>query len=311
MVPLETADTIYEVPLVLEGAGLGDLVVERLNLTAASPELGEWRDLVTRAKTVNHELAIGVVGKYMELEDAYISVRESLYHAGWFHDTRLRIEWIDSQRLEQGDPDAILGGLDGIVVPGGFGYRGVEGMIQAARYARERPIPYLGLCLGMQVLAIEFGRHVFGSDEPNSTEFNLFTRYPIIDLLPEQKDVSDKGGTMRLGVYPCQLVPGTLAEAAYGEPIVFERHRHRFEFNNDFREALGRAGLVFSGLSPDGRLVEIAEVGGHPWMLGTQFHPEFKSRPNRPHPLFRDFVGAAKAARVGRTEAEPAAVHSA
>jgi len=306
VVPLETATTIYEVPLTLEAAGLGDFVVERLNLAASGPDLASWRDLVTRAKTINDDLTIAVVGKYMDLEDAYISVRESLYHAGWHHDARPRIAWIDSQRLEDEDPEAVLGGFDGIVVPGGFGYRGVEGMVRAARFARERRVPYLGLCLGMQVLVIEFARHVFGSDEPNSTEFDLFTRYPVIDLLPEQKDVSDKGGTMRLGVYPCQLTPGSLAPTAYGEPIVFERHRHRFEFNNDFRQVLTGAGLRLSGLSPDGRLVEIAEVADHPWMLGTQFHPEFKSRPNRPHPLFDEFVRAAKRRRQELAAPRPA-----
>ena len=297
VVPLETAETIYEVPLILEKAGLGDFVVERLNLAAGEPELDEWRDLVTRAKTVSQEVSVGVVGKYVELEDAYISVREALNHAGWLHNLRLRIEWIDSSLLEGGDADRLLGGLDGIVVPGGFGHRGVEGMIRAARFARERGVPYLGLCLGMQVMVIEFARYALDSDEPNSTEFDLFTRFPVIDLLPEQKDIADKGGTMRLGVYTCQLAPGTLAEAAYGQSIVFERHRHRFEFNNDFRDPLTRAGLVLSGLSPDGRLVEIAEVANHPWMLGTQFHPELKSRPNRPHPLFREFVAAARSRR--------------
>ena len=305
VVPLETADTIYEVPLILEEAGLGAFVVERLGLSSATPELAEWRELVAQIKTVDDELVVGVVGKYVDLEDSYISVRESLYHAGWLHNSGLRVEWIDSQPLEEEDPAAVLGHLDGIVVPGGFGYRGVEGMVRAARFARERGVPYLGLCLGMQVLVIEFARHVLKTDEANSTEFDLFTRYPVIDLLPEQKDVSDKGGTMRLGVYPCQLQPGTRAEAAYGESIVFERHRHRFEFNNDFRRRLTEAGLGLSGLSPDGRLVEIAEVVGHPWMLGTQFHPEFKSRPNRPHPLFRDFVGATLRRRVAVREGVP------
>jgi CTP synthase len=244
----------------------------------------------------------------MALEDAYISVRESLHHAGWYHNARPRLEWIDSGELENSDdPATVLGHLDGIVVPGGFGYRGVEGMVRAARFARERGIPYLGLCLGLQVLAIELARSALGSDEPNSTEFDLFTRFPVIDLLPEQKDVSDKGGTMRLGVYPCQLSPGSRAERAYGEAIVFERHRHRFEFNNDYRDTLAGAGLVFSGLSPDSRLVEIAELADHPWMLGTQFHPELKSRPNRPHPLFRDFVGAVKVGRLRQPDRSSAA----
>jgi len=238
---------------------------------------------------------IGVVGKYVELQDAYISVREALSHAAWAHHRKPVIKFIDSQSLE-GDSDdweRSLEGLHGIVVPGGFGYRGVEGKIRAAQFAREHHVPFLGLCLGMQVMCIEFARHVFDSPEPNSTEFNLFTRYPVIDLLPEQRDIEDKGATMRLGVYPCQLKAGTRAGEAYDEPIVFERHRHRYEFNNNFREALANAGMVFSGTSPDGRLVEIAELHHHPFMLGSQFHPELKSRPNRPHPLFRDFLRAA------------------
>ncbi|HEY8475358.1 MAG TPA: CTP synthase, partial [Chloroflexota bacterium] len=293
VVPLLTVDTIYEVPLVLADAGLDDFIAERLGLPEAEPDLSEWRDLVRRAKTSERTLTIGLIGKYVELHDAYLSVREALYHAGWHHGQGVQLEWIDSQVLEGvDDVEPLLGHLDGIVVPGGFGYRGVEGMIRAARFARERHIPYLGLCLGMQVLVIEFARHVLGSEEANSTEFNLFTPHPVIDLLPEQRDLHEKGGTMRLGLYPCQLMPGTRALAAYGEPVIFERHRHRFEFNNEYRELLSRAGLVLSGLSPDGRLVEIAELADHPWMLGTQFHPEFKSRPNRPHPLFRDFIAA-------------------
>jgi CTP synthase len=296
VVPLETADTIYDVPLILEQAGLGDYVVERLHLTAAPADLEGWRELVHRSRTVKDEVVIGVVGKYVELQDAYISVREAVFHAAWAHNRKPRLRWIDSQTLENTDDwERSLEGLHGIVVPGGFGYRGVEGKIKAARFARERQVPYLGLCLGMQVLCIEFARHVLGSDEANSTEFNLFTRYPVIDLLPEQREIEEKGATMRLGVYPCRLEPGTLAGNAYDDGIVFERHRHRYEFNNAFRESLGAAGLVLSGTSPDGRLVEIAEVRGHPFMLGSQFHPELKSRPNRPHPLFRDFVAAAAA----------------
>jgi CTP synthase len=297
VVPLETADTIYSVPLILEEAGLGDYIVERLHLRSGPSDLDGWRELVHRSRTVKDEVVIGVVGKYVELQDAYISVREAVHHAAWAHHRKPVLKWIDSQRLEASDEDweRLLEGLHGIVVPGGFGYRGVEGKVRAARFARERKVPYLGLCLGMQVLCIELARQVFASNEPNSTEFNLFTRYPVIDLLPEQRDVEEKGATMRLGVYPCQLRPGTLAGSAYDEPIVFERHRHRYEFNNTFREALGNAGLVFSGTSPDGRLVEIAELRDHPFMLGSQFHPELKSRPNKPHPLFRDFVAAAAA----------------
>ncbi len=295
VVPLETADTIYSVPLVLEAAGLGDFIVERLGLDAGPADLSGWQELVHRSRTVKDEVVIGVVGKYVELQDAYISVREALSHAAWAHHRKPVIKFIDSQSLE-GDSDdweRSLEGLHGIVVPGGFGYRGVEGKIRAAQFAREHNVPFLGLCLGMQVMCIEFARHVFDSPEPNSTEFNLFTRYPVIDLLPEQRDIEDKGATMRLGVYPCQLKAGTRAGEAYDEPIVFERHRHRYEFNNNFREALANAGMVFSGTSPDGRLVEIAELHHHPFMLGSQFHPELKSRPNRPHPLFRDFLKAA------------------
>jgi CTP synthase len=295
VVPLETADTIYSVPLVLEAAGLGDYIVERLGLDAGVADLDGWRELVHRSRTVKDEVVIGVVGKYVELQDAYISVREALFHAAWAHNRKPIIKLIDAQLLEQADDDGdrILEGLHGIVVPGGFGYRGVEGKIRAARFAREHKVPYLGLCLGMQVMCIEFARCVLGSNEPNSTEFNLFTRYPVIDLLPEQRDIEEKGATMRLGVYPCQLRPGSRASGAYDEPIVFERHRHRYEFNNTFRDVLANAGLVLSGTSPDGRLVEIAELADHPFMLGSQFHPELKSRPNRPHPLFRDFLAAA------------------
>ena len=306
VIPLETADSIYEVPLVLEEAGLGAFVVERLKLDATEPDLDEWREIVARTKAEAPEIKIGVVGKYVELEDAYISVRESLHHSAWHHRVRVNIEWIDSQlfEAEDADPTALLGHLDGIVMPGGFGYRGVEGMIQAARYARENNVPYLGLCLGLQVMVIELARHRLGMDDANSAEFNLFTRHPVIDILPEQKDVSEKGGTMRLGQYPCQLADGSRALAAYQQPIVFERHRHRYELNNEYRSQLEDAGLVTSGLSPDGRLVEIGELADHPWMLGTQFHPELKSRPNRPHPLFRDFIGAVSArAGVGRNGA--------
>jgi CTP synthase len=295
VIPLQTVPTIYEVPLILEAEGLGDFIVGRLGLQAGSPDLAEWAELVNRAKRPTDELTVGMVGKYMELRDAYISVNEALRHAAWHLDRQVRIEWIDSVELEDGDPAERLAHLDGIIVPGGFGHRGIEGMVAAARYAREAQVPYLGLCLGMQILCIEFARAALGAERANSTEFDVFTPHPVIDLLPEQRDLPDKGGTMRLGVYPCQLQPGTRAAAAYQEPIVFERHRHRFEFNNEYRESLAEQGLVFSGLSPDGRLVEVAEIAGHPWMVGTQYHPEFKSRPNRPHPLFEGFMRAALA----------------
>ncbi len=294
VVPLETVPSIYQVPLILEEAGLGDFVVERLGLPDRKAELAEWQAMVEGSQQLKDEIIVGVVGKYVGLHDSYLSVKEALFHAGLHENRRVRLVWIDSEDLER-EGDDRLQELNGIVVPGGFGYRGVEGMIQAARYAREHDIPYFGLCLGMQIMVIELARYVLGTSEPNSTEFNMFSGHPVIDLLPEQRDVGDKGGTMRLGQYPCQMVPCTRAADAYNTSnIIFERHRHRYEFNNDYRELLGVAGLVFSGLSPDGRLVEISELAGHPWMLGTQFHPEFKSRPNRPHPLFAAFIRACK-----------------
>jgi len=292
VVPVPTVDSIYEVPIMLEEAGLGEFIVERLHLDAGAPELGDWRTFLERVAHPEGHLRVGLVGKYMELHDAYISVREALYHAGWDFRRAVEIEWIDSQDLEVPGGERVLDGLDGIVVPGGFGHRGVEGMITAARYARERGVPYLGLCLGMQIMVIEFARNVLGLEDANSTEFNMFTPDPVIDLLPEQRDLPDKGGTMRLGLYPCQLQTGSLSLAAYGEPILFERHRHRFEFNNEYRRPFERAGMRFGGLSPDGRLVEISEIVNHPWMVGSQFHPEFRSRPYRPHPLFRGFIRA-------------------
>jgi CTP synthase len=300
VVPLQTARSIYQVPLILEDAGFGDYVVERLRLDAQEPDLAEWRRLDERVRNPQGSVRLGLVGKYVELRDAYISVREALCHAGWDRQLDVDIEWIDSQRLEVEGSEGILEGLDGIVVPGGFGHRGIEGMVRAAAYAREHAVPYLGLCLGMQIMVIEFARDVLELDDANSTEFNVFTPHPVIDLLPEQRDLPDKGGTMRLGLYPCQLQPGTHAMEAYGEPILFERHRHRFEFNNEYRLPFEQAGMRFSGLSPDGRLVEIAEVTGHPWMVGSQFHPEFRSRPYRPHPLFRGFIEAC-ATRAART----------
>ncbi len=302
VVPLVTADTVYAVPLELERSGLAQYVLSRLGYaqdiaTAAeqSDHLAEWRALVARARESKPLLKIGVVGKYVELEDAYMSVREALLHAAWALGYDMKITWISSEDLEKGRGADLLQTVDGIVVPGGFGYRGIEGKIVAARYARQQKIPYLGLCLGMQVLCIEFARHVFDSDEPNSIEFDPTTRVPVIDLMPDQRAVEELGGTMRLGIYPCNLTPGTHAAEAYQVKTVMERHRHRFEFNNAYRAILEKAGLVFSGLSPDGRLVEIAELRDHPWMLGSQFHPEFKSRPTAPRPLFLGFIRAVEA----------------
>jgi CTP synthase len=238
-------------------------------------------------------VVIGLVGKYVELHDAYYSVREALRHAALAQNLDVRMEWLSSEGLDDGN-DNKLGQVQGIVVPGGFGDRGIEGMIETAKFAREKGIPYLGLCLGMQIMVIEFARHVFHNGRANSTEFDADTSYPVIDLLPEQRGITEKGGTMRLGTYPCCLVPGTKAAQAYNGEIVHERHRHRFEFNNRFRQTLEEAGLIVSGLSPDGKLVEIVEVKNHPWMVGCQFHPEFKSRPDSPHPLFVDLIRVAK-----------------
>ncbi|MCI0476965.1 MAG: CTP synthase [Anaerolineales bacterium] len=293
VVPLVTATSIYEVPLILEEFELGKLVAERLGLPTRDPDLGAWRELIARVRMPKQAVRIAIVGKYVELPDAYMSVREALYHAGLHHQRAIEIDWILSEDFERNKSFDRLARADGIVVPGGFGERGIEGMIVAARYARTHNIPYLGLCLGMQVMCIELARHTLESDEPNSTEFNPATKFPVIDLMPDQRGISDLGGTMRLGRYPCHLVTGTIAARAYGEDLISERHRHRFEFNNAFREMLAKAGMTYSGLSPEGTLVEIAELRDHLFMLGSQFHPELKSRPERPHPLFREFVGAA------------------
>lgn len=295
VIPLPTVSSIYSVPLVLEEEGLGELVVEKLNIKAQPPELSQWKELVLRLETPREPINIALVGKYIELHDSYFSVRESLCHAALSYNRDINILWISSEELEEKEADSLLRSAQGIVVPGGFGDRGIEGMIKAANYARENKIPYLGLCLGMQVMVIEFARYVFKSNDPNSSEFNPSTGYPVIDYLPEQRGLEDKGGTMRLGNYPCELQKGTRAFEAYnGQKDVVERHRHRYEFNNEFRVILEKSGLVCSGLSPDGRLVEVSELADHPWMVGCQFHPEFGSRPNRPHPLFLGFVGAAR-----------------
>jgi CTP synthase len=292
VIPLVTAPSIYQVPLVVEDWELGKFIIERLGLENRAPDLTTWRELVARIATPKESIRVAIVGKYVELPDAYMSVREAMCHAGWFHHRDVKIDWILSEDLERNKGFDRLAQADGIVVPGGFGERGIEGKILAARYARVHKIPYLGLCLGMQVMCIELARAVTESDEPNSTEFNPSTRYPVIDLMPDQRGISEMGGTMRLGRYPCKLEADTIAARAYGEGIVHERHRHRFEFNNAFRDLLGQAGMTYSGLSPEGNLVEIAELRDHPFMLGSQFHPEFKSRPDRAHPLFREFVRA-------------------
>jgi len=294
VIPLLTVSNIYEVPLILDEAGLGDYIVDRLSLPATGRDLEEWRNMVEHMNRPKDIISIALVGKYVQLKDAYLSVREALRHAALTHDRDVEIIWVDSEDLERDGAESILRLAQGIIVPGGFGDRGIEGMIRAARYARVNGVPYLGLCLGMHVMVIEYARHILCSNEPNSREFSPDTRYPVIDFLPQQHQVRDMGGTMRLGIYPCMMVPDTRAAAAYDDSPVYERHRHRLEFNNEFRDVLERGGLVLSGLSPDGNLVEISEVCDHPWMVGTQFHPEFASRPNRPHPLFSDFIKSAK-----------------
>jgi CTP synthase len=295
VVPLVTSDVLYEVPLLLEAAGVGDYLVKQLGLTASTKaDMRPWKRLVDAVRRPKPSVKIALVGKYVELQDAYMSVREALKHAAVANDVEVDIGWIHSVDLEKDRGWDILQGADGIVVPGGFGSRGIEGKIMAARYARERGIPYLGLCLGMQVMTVEFARHVLEHEDANSTEFDRNTSAPVIDLMPDQRSISDLGGTMRLGLYPCLLQSGSKAAAAYGVASIQERHRHRFEFNNAYRADFESKGMVFSGLSPDGKLVEIAELADHPYMIGSQFHPEFLSRPMRPHPLFLGLIKAAK-----------------
>jgi CTP synthase len=310
VIPAPTAETIYEVPLQFEGEGLGELVVRELGLEeqAGPADLDAWRALVERIKRPKAELEVALVGKYIELPDAYLSVTEAIRHAGWANDRTVRIRWVDSEKLTPEGTAERLVGVAGVVVPGGFGHRGIEGKVLAARYARENRIPYLGLCLGLQCGVIEFARDVLSEQDANSTEFDLFTEHPVIDLMPDQREVENKGGSMRLGLYPARLAAGSRAAEAYGAEVVYERHRHRFEVNNRYREQLENAGLRVSGESPDGRLVEIVELTDHPWFVASQFHPEFKSRPDRPHPLFDGFIKAAMAEEraTGESAVEPA-----
>jgi len=291
------AESIYEIPLVLQAEGLDDYLVRHLRLEdrAGEPALTEWQALVERIHSPRRNIRIALVGKYINLPDAYLSVTQALQHAGFHHKVEVEVVWCASDELEDPRARKILETVDGILVPGGFGVRGVEGKVEAIRFARERRVPYLGICLGLQTAVIEIARNLAGLEGANSSEFEPDTPYPVIDLLPDQRRVADKGGTMRLGLDPCRLLKGTKAERAYGDGLVFERHRHRYEVNNRFRRRLEAAGLVVSGTSPDGRLVEMIELPDHPWFVAGQFHPEFRSRPTRPHPLFRDFVGAATA----------------
>ena len=294
VIPLSTTAVLYEVPLLLEKEGVGQYILGRMGLESRQkPDWSEWEALVAAERRTRPHVKVALVGKYVELQDAYMSVREALRHAALSIGADVEILWLHSAELEKGRGLEDLQAADAILVPGGFGSRGIEGKILAARYARQHTIPYLGLCLGMQVMVIEFGRHVLGTEDVNSTEFDRNTPHPVIDLLPEQRGIGELGGTMRLGLYPCHIQPGTQAALAYEKSLVEERHRHRFEFNNTYRELFGQHGMIFSGQSPDGRLVEIAELADHPFMLGSQFHPEFLSRPNRPHPLFRRFLQVA------------------
>ena len=288
-----TAQTLYEAPLLLEREGLADCVCRKLGLGNVQPDLTEWTAMVHRIKAAKRHVRIALVGKYIQLHDAYLSVSESLFHAAAANDAVCDIKWVDSEELTQENINDVLGDCEGILVPGGFGDRGIEGMILAARYAREKDVPYLGICLGMQIAVIEFARNVVGWADANSAEFTSSSLHPVIDLMPEQQGITAKGGTMRLGQYPCALDKESKAYALYGEETVYERHRHRYELNNDFREELCEKGLRLAGLSPDGRLVEVVENPANRWFVAAQFHPEFKSRPNKPQPLFYGFVKAA------------------
>jgi CTP synthase len=302
VVSAQTAECIYEVPLLLHAEGLGDYVARHLGLEGHEEDLSEWEELVRGIKSATEELTIGVVGKYIDLPDAYLSIIEGLKHGGFAHSAKVDIKWIASDDITDENAGDVLSGLDGILVPGGFGVRGVDGKVEAIRYARENRVPFFGICLGLQCAVIETARNLCGLKKANSSEFDPATPDPVIDLLPSQREVDEMGGTMRLGLYPCKLQEGSMAYGCYGEEVIYERHRHRYEVNNHYRTLLQEAGLTFSGLSPDGRLVEIIEREDHPWFLAGQFHPEFKSRPNRPHPLFRDFVGAALRRRLALGE---------
>lgn len=293
-----TAKSIYEVPMLMEEQGLDTIVLKKLDVEDRSKDMSGWHDMVARIlKKYDKKVTIAVVGKYVELQDAYISITESLRHAAVFNEAELEIKWVNAETIEGADVkmSEVMADVDGILVPGGFGDRGIEGKIKAIQYARENKVPFFGICLGMQCAVIEYARHKCGMENANSSEFDAQTKYPVIDLMAEQVDVEDMGGTMRLGLYPCKVYPGTLTQKAYGEELIYERHRHRYEFNNAFREEIIKNGLVIGGTLPNGRLVEIVELPQdvHPWFLGAQFHPEFKSRPTNPHPLFRDFIAAA------------------
>jgi CTP synthase len=294
VISLPTVPSVYAVPLMLEVEGLGDLILDSLGLSGTTGDMTDWENMVSSIEQSKKSMLVAVVGKYVELKDSYISVKEALVHAGLWHNLDVKIRWVQAQDVEKNGPEEYLDDVSGILIPGGFGRRGVEGMIETVRYAREKEVPYLGLCLGLQVMVVEAARNLLGKSDANSTEFDPDTPDPVIHLMHEQKGVTEKGGTMRLGVYPCRLVEGTMASMSYEDTLIRERHRHRFEVNNEYRDLFESVGISLSGISPDGNLVEIMEISEHPYMLGVQFHPEFLSRPNRPHPLFREFVGMAK-----------------
>ena len=296
-----TLPNLYEAPLMLEKANFSAVVCRELGLDAPEPDLAEWSAMVDKIKAPRAPVHIGLVGKYVALHDAYLSVAEALRHAGYRYDTHVKIHWIDSETITPENAGEVLGDLDGIIVPGGFGSRGIEGMITAAQYARENDVPYFGICLGMQIAVIEYARGVAGIKDADSGEFNELCAHKVIDFMPGQSDEVDKGGTLRLGTYPCDITPGTTMEKCYGALHISERHRHRYEFNNDYRDLLQRHGLTLSGMSPDGRLVETVELTDRDFFVGVQYHPEFRSRPNKPHPLFLGFVGAAVRARRGKS----------
>ena len=300
VITAKDVETVYEVPIVFRKEGLDELIVRQLKLETGPPNLREWDAMVQKIKRPKHEISIALVGKYIGLKESYKSLTEALVHGGVDHETRVNINWVESEEVERRGAEQTLREADGILIPGGFGVRGIEGKIQTIRFARERGIPFFGLCLGMQCAVIELARNAAGLAGANSSEFDLNSPHPVIHLMEHQKSVHDKGGTMRLGSYPCRLLDGSLAHKAYGVLEVKERHRHRYEFNNAYRDRLAAQGLILSGLSPDGQLVEIVELKGHPWFLATQFHPEYSSRLHRPHPLFSAFVGAALRRKCGR-----------
>jgi len=297
---------IYEVPLVFHKEGLDTKIVDLLNIWTGQPKLDAWEEVVDKFNNPPHEVCIGIVGKYVNLTDSYKSLNEALVHGGIANNCRVKLKFIDSEKVEAEGLGSELDDVDGVLVPGGFGIRGIEGMIMAAQHARENNIPYFGICLGMQMAVVEYARNICGLAKANSSEFDFKTPHPVIDLLPEQRDVTDKGASMRLGAYPCVLSPDSFAYAAYGQKEISERHRHRYEFNNDYKKILTDKGLQITGASPDGRLAEIVEIKDHPWFLGCQFHPEFKSRPTKPHPLFGKFIEAALKQAKGKSKKSPA-----